>query len=60
MPALPECPLCKKPTAHAFRPFCSKGCKDRDLLSWFDESYRVPARVDDDDEADSIATGEHG
>ena len=26
-----------------FRPFCSRGCRDRDLNQWFDEGYRVPA-----------------
>jgi endogenous inhibitor of DNA gyrase (YacG/DUF329 family) len=36
------CPLCKKPRVAAFKPFCSKGCRDRDLLSWFGEGYRVP------------------
>jgi endogenous inhibitor of DNA gyrase (YacG/DUF329 family) len=25
-----------------FKPFCSRGCRDRDLLSWFGEGYRVP------------------
>jgi endogenous inhibitor of DNA gyrase (YacG/DUF329 family) len=30
-------------------PFCSRGCKDRDLLNWLGETYRVPARVDDDE-----------
>lgn len=36
------CPLCGQPRADEFKPFCSKGCRDRDLLSWFGESYRVP------------------
>ncbi len=25
-----------------FRPFCSQGCRDRDLLKWLGEAYRVP------------------
>lgn len=37
------CPLCKKPRVEEFKPFCSKGCRDRDLLNWFGEDYRVPA-----------------
>ena len=31
-------------------PFCSRGCKDRDLLKWLGEGYRIPgppADVDD-------------
>jgi len=25
-------------------PFCSRGCKDRDLLNWLGDGYRVPGR----------------
>ncbi len=53
MPIRPDlCPLCKKPTADASAPFCSQGCRDRDLLNWLGESYAVPAR-EDEGEADS-------
>ena len=44
-----RCPLCAKPAAPDHLPFCSRGCKDRDLLNWLGESYRVPARVDEDE-----------
>ena len=37
-----SCPLCGQPRVEEVKPFCSKGCRDRDLLSWFGESYRVP------------------
>ena len=37
------CPLCSEPTVQEFKPFCSRGCKDRDLLNWLGEGYRVPA-----------------
>ena len=37
-----QCPLCNKQQSPDFRPFCSQGCKDRDLLKWLDEGYRVP------------------
>ncbi len=47
-PAL--CPLCRKPAAAAHLPFCSRGCKDRDLLNWLGEGYRVPARADEDEQ----------
>lgn len=36
------CPLCGKPADSAHRPFCSRGCKDRDLLQWLGEGYRLP------------------
>lgn len=36
------CPLCGKPMAEAFSPFCGQGCRDRDLLQWLGEGYRVP------------------
>ncbi len=51
-PTASKCPLCKAPTAYAFRPFCCKGCRDRDLIGWIDEGYRLPARSTDDDELD--------
>lgn len=36
-----KCPLCKKNSTLEFRPFCSAGCKDRDLLKWLGDGYRV-------------------
>jgi hypothetical protein len=36
------CPLCGKPPAAEHAPFCSRGCKDRDLLQWLGEGYRIP------------------
>ncbi len=36
------CPLCGKPPSVAHGPFCSRGCRDRDLLKWLGEGYRVP------------------
>ena len=35
------CPLCGKPAAAGFGPFCGQGCRDRDLLNWLGDSYRV-------------------
>lgn len=44
------CALCGKPIAPAFTPFCGSGCRDRDLLQWLGEGYRVPgARADEAD-----------
>ena len=36
------CPVCGQATEQAHKPFCSKGCKDRDLLQWLGEGYRIP------------------
>ncbi|TPG22304.1 DNA gyrase inhibitor YacG [Sphingomonas koreensis] len=43
------CPICGQPTDPAFKPFCSRGCKDRDLLQWLGEGYRVPGPPADRD-----------
>jgi len=47
-----KCPMCVKPTAQPFRPFCSKRCADLDLGRWLNEDYRIPAEeaaeLDDD------------
>lgn len=40
--AAASCPGCGKPGAAAFRPFCSAGCRDRDLLKWLSDDYRIP------------------
>jgi endogenous inhibitor of DNA gyrase (YacG/DUF329 family) len=39
---LKNCPLCGKPPAKDHAPFCSRGCKDRDLLRWLGEGYKIP------------------
>ena len=36
------CPLCGKPVSAEHAPFCGRGCRDRDLLNWLGDSYRVP------------------
>jgi hypothetical protein len=45
----PECPVCSKPAVPAQAPFCSQGCRDRDLLNWLDERYTVPVRPSDEE-----------
>ena len=37
-----SCPLCGKASATRFHPFCSQGCRDRDLLNWLGDGYRMP------------------
>jgi endogenous inhibitor of DNA gyrase (YacG/DUF329 family) len=34
--------LCGKPANPSHQPFCSQGCRDRDLLKWLGDDYRVP------------------
>ncbi|RHW18403.1 DNA gyrase inhibitor YacG [Sphingomonas gilva] len=47
------CPLCGKPASKDDMPFCSRGCRDRDLLQWLGEGYRIPGRTVDPDGLDS-------
>ena len=41
------CPICRKPTVQAYRPFCSKRCADVDLHRWLGGHYRVPVVEED-------------
>jgi endogenous inhibitor of DNA gyrase (YacG/DUF329 family) len=43
------CPLCGKPADPAHAPFCGRGCKDRDLLNWLGDAYRVPGPPADEE-----------
>lgn len=54
MSRVARCSLCGKPAVREFRPFCSRGCKDRDLLNWLGEAYRVPARGDEEESASGL------
>ena len=47
------CPLCRKAAAELHAPFCSRGCKDRDLLKWLGEGYRIPGPAVDPERVDS-------
>ncbi len=51
MPA-PTCPICKKPAVPEFSPFCSSRHRDRDLLQWLGEGYRIPGRPIDPSQID--------
>lgn len=48
-----RCPICGKPADPIHHPFCSRGCKDRDLLQWLGEGYRLPGAPADPDGLDS-------
>jgi hypothetical protein len=43
------CPICGKPSAERFRPFCSARCKDVDLYRWLSGAYAIPAAESADD-----------
>lgn len=43
------CPLCEKPVAEGYAPFCSKRCADVDLHRWLNGGYAIPAVEDDSD-----------
>jgi endogenous inhibitor of DNA gyrase (YacG/DUF329 family) len=45
--------MCGKPTNADHAPFCSRGCKDRDLLRWLGEGYRIPGPAADPERVDS-------
>ena len=47
------CPICGKPSQADQAPFCSRGCKDRDLLKWLDEGYRIAGPKAEPDVLDS-------
>lgn len=50
---LKPCPLCAKPASPDHAPFCSRGCKDRDLLKWLGEGYRIAGPPVDSERVDS-------
>jgi uncharacterized protein len=44
-----KCPICGKPTAHEYRPFCSRRCADVDLSRWLRGAYAIPDEAEDED-----------
>jgi endogenous inhibitor of DNA gyrase (YacG/DUF329 family) len=48
--ATTTCPVCGKPTAARYRPFCSKRCADVDLSRWLGGGYVVPGHEPADPE----------
>ena len=51
------CPICGKPESKQHTPFCSSGCKDRDLLKWLGDGYRIPGPPADPERVDSEGGG---
>ena len=52
-----KCAICGKAASPAHTPFCSQGCRDRDLLQWLGEGYRIPAGPAERDEENSPPPG---
>lgn len=44
------CPICGKPTQEAFKPFCSKRCRDVDLNRWLSGVYSVPVKEEENED----------
>jgi endogenous inhibitor of DNA gyrase (YacG/DUF329 family) len=48
------CAYCRKvPMVAAFKPFCSEGCRSRDLNAWLSDRYVLPANAQDDELSDT-------
>ncbi len=60
IPTTESCPLCGKPTAAAFKPFCSKRCADIDLNRWLSGVYAVPAKDEEDEDGERPVQEEAG
>lgn len=49
------CPICGKPPAEKYRPFCSRRCADVDLGKWLTGSYAIPVEDTEDEPPESDA-----
>jgi uncharacterized protein len=52
-----SCPVCGTPSVAPHTPFCGQGCRDRDLLQWLGEGYRVPGRPMEYDGEEGLDNG---
>jgi len=50
MPVAPACPICDRPVTPEHQPFCSQGCRDRDLIQWLDGNRAIPGPPAEDTE----------
>jgi len=63
MPRNPEssakaCPLCGRPASPDHAPFCGQGCKDRDLLKWLGDGYRIAGPPADEADFSGVDRGD--
>ena len=49
--------MCGRPASRSDSPFCSRGCRDRDLLNWLGDAYRVPGPQADETAPDFAPDG---
>ncbi len=50
------CAYCRKqPAAAQHRPFCSAGCRARDLNAWLSDAYVIPGKSGEDELSDVSA-----
>ena len=55
----PRCPICSKPAAEKYKPFCGRRCADVDLNRWFSGVYAVPVnKAEDEDGSPSAQPGD--
>jgi len=47
------CPICRKPAAEKFQPFCSRRCANVDLNRWLSGVYTVPTEEAEGGEDDA-------
>ena len=59
-PARGRCPICRAPTVHVYRPFCSRRCADVDLARWLRGAYAIPGEADADEDGDAAEAGRQG
>jgi len=55
--AAKPCPICGKPRAEEFKPFCSARCTDIDLGRWLKGSYVIPGAADAEEDESGAAPG---
>ena len=47
------CPICSKPSAQKYHPFCSSRCAQIDLNRWFGGNSAIPVEEDEPDEGEN-------
>jgi uncharacterized protein len=53
LPRSNPCPICGKPSAPEFRPFCTRRCANVDLHRWLGGVYAVPVKDEEDEDGAS-------
>jgi len=51
--------MCKRPSVHHYRPFCSRRCADLDLSRWLSGHYAIACGdADEDEDGDQARAGD--